>query len=184
MGKGIMFMIYMWLIVSIAGGVMQGTMMSVATTTLTADIDDDDTTITVSSTNGFPDSGFIQILDERIGYASKTSTTFKGNPAQPVLRGANDTDAVAHYTGERVRTVESSMLNSSMNYKLAVLTDSSGIVAFVTIPWAILTLLGSFMILPLAFLGTDFAILTYLWGVISLGIIVSVAVSLAGGRRV
>tara|TARA_Y100000310_G_scaffold166912_2_gene166624 strand:+ start:5483 stop:6037 length:555 start_codon:yes stop_codon:yes gene_type:complete len=184
MGKGVMFMIWMWLIVSLAGGVMQGTTVSVATTDLTTAISDTDTTVTVTSTNGFPDTGFITILDERIGYASKTTTTFDGNPAQPIVRGAHDTEAVAHSVGENVRTVESSMLNSSMGYKLAVLADSSGLLAFVTIPFALISLLASFFTLPLAFLGTDLEILTYLWAVISVGILVAVGVQLAGGRRV
>ena len=134
MGKAIMFMMFVWFIVTLAGGVMQGSRINVATTTLTSDIDEDDSTITVSSTNGFPDTGFITIVDERIGYSSKTSTTFKGSVAQPMVRGVSGTDAVAHTTGDKVRTVESSMLNQSMGYKVAVLSDASGLLAFVTIP--------------------------------------------------
>ena len=68
MGKGIMFMIYMWLAVSIAGGISMGNTTTVAATTLTADISATDTTINVESTEGFPDTGFIEIDDERIGY--------------------------------------------------------------------------------------------------------------------
>ena len=144
----------------------------------------DDDTITVSSTNGFPDSGFINILDERIGYADKTANTFTGSFAQPLVRGANDTDAVAHVVGENVRTIESSMLNQSMGYKLAVISDSAGLLAFVTIPFAFISLLASFFVLPLKFLGTDLEILTYIWGILSIGIVVSLGISLAGGRRV
>ena len=184
LGKMIMFMVWMWLIVSLGGGVMQGSTISVATTELTVAIDDDDDTITVISTNGFPDTGFITIIDERIGYASKTANTFGGNFAQPLVRGASGTEATAHEIGEDVRTIESSMLNQSMGYKLAVFSDPSGLIAFVTIPFAFLSLLGSFFVLPLSFLGTDLEILTYLWGVLSLGVIVGLAISLVGGRRV
>lgn len=183
MGKGIMFMIFMWLVVSIGGGVTQGSIIT-ASTSLTVAITDSDTTITVTSTNGFARSGFITILDERIGYASKTATTFKGNLASPLVRGANDTTATAHSVGEVVRTIESSMLNQSMGYKLAVITDASGLLAFVTIPFALLSLLGSFFVLPLAFLGTDLEMLTYLWGVLTIGILFSIGIALAGGRRV
>lgn len=184
MGKAIMFMLFVWVIVSIAGGVMQGSTVTVATTLLTVTIDDDDATITVTSTEGFADTGFITILDERIGYASTTATTFRGNFASPLVRGANGTTATAHTASERVRTVESSMLNQAMGYKLAVLSDSSGLLAFVTIPFALLSLLGTFLVLPLSFLGTDLEILTYLWGILSIGIIMSLAISLVGGRRV
>lgn len=183
MSKAVSFMMWMWLIVSIAGGVYQQS-TSVATTALTADINASTTTITVASTEGFPNSGIIVILDERIGYPSKTATTFKSIFAQPVIRGFGGTDNSSHVAGELVRTVESSMMNSSMSYKIALLTDSSGILAFVTIPLALLSLLGTFLTLPLGFLGTDLEILTYIYIVISIGIIVSIAIRLAGGRRV
>ena len=184
MGKAIIFMVWMWLIVSLGGGVMQGSTISVATTALTVAIDDADTTITVTSTNGFPDTGFITIIDERIAYASKTPTTFRGNLAQPLIRGASGTEATDHIIGEYVRTIESSMLNQSMGYKLAVISDTSGIIAFMTVPFAFITLIASFFILPLTFLGTDLEILTYLWGALSIGILVSLAISVIGGRRV
>ena len=124
------------------------------------------------------------ILDGQFGYSSETATTFKVNFASPVVRGASGTDAVSHAVGERVRTIESSMLNQAMGYKLAVITDASVILAFVTIPFALLSLLVSFFTLPLGFLGTDLEILTYLWGVLTIGILMSVGIALVGGRRV
>jgi hypothetical protein len=183
LGKAITFMLFVWFMVSIGGSVMQGS-VSAATTELTADIDDTIKIITVRSTNGFPDTGFIQILDERIGYSSKTPYTFEGNLAQPTVRGANSTEAVAHSDGELVRTVESSMLNQSLGYKLAVLSDTSGLIAFVTIPLNFILLLVSFLVLPLSFMGTDLEILTYIWGIIGIGILVSIGIALAGGRNV
>lgn len=183
MGKAIMFMVWIWIIVSIAGGVAQGS-VSVATTTLTADLASDGDTVYVTSTEGFTDVGFIYILDEKIGYASTTATTFKGNPAQPIVRGAGGTDAVDHYEGELVRTSESSMMNQSVNYKLAVIADSAGLQAFVTVPWAFITLIGTFFTLPLAFLGTELEILTYFWGVLTIGIIAAIGISWAGSRRI
>lgn len=184
MGKAIMFMVFVWIGVSILGGIFQGSTMAMATTELTKAIDDDDTTINVTSTDGFPDTGFITILDERIGYADTTDTTFEGSFAQPLLRGAQDTTATAHAVGELVRTRESSMLNDSLNYKIAVLTDASGMVAFIAIPFAFLSLLATFFTLPLGFMGTDLAILTYIWATIALGLLVVIALSIVGGRRV
>ena len=185
MGKAITFAAFMWLIVSLVGGVIQGSTISVATTALTSDINDTDTVIDVISTVGFPKSGFINILDERIGYSSITDTQFRGTVAiKPVLRGTQGTEAVAHVAGERVRTVESAMLNQSVGYNLAVMSDASGAVAFVTIPYSFVALLISFFVLPLGFLGTDLAILTYLWGVVSVGLIVGLGIQLIGGRRV
>ncbi len=76
-----MFMAFVWQIVTIGGGVAQGSV--IGSTPLTVAISDTDTTITVVSTNGFLDTGFITILDERIGYTSKTATTFKGSVTSP-----------------------------------------------------------------------------------------------------
>ena len=177
-------MLLVWMIVSLAGGVVQGSTVSMATTTLTADITAVDTVVTVSSTVGFPDAGFIDILDERIGYSSTTATSFRGTAViKPLIRGAQGTEAVAHVAGERARTIESAMLNQSVGYNLAVMSDSSGVLAFVAIPFSFIALLISFFVLPLGFLGTDLQILTYLWGVLTVGIIVALGIQLAGGRR-
>jgi len=189
LSKLITFMIYMWLAVVIAGGVVQGSTVSVATTTLVTAIDDDDTTITVRSTAGFPNVGFINILDERIGYSHTTATTFTqtmvvGDVVNPVIRGAEGTVAVAHVAGELVRTTESAILNQSLSYKLATMSDASGIVAFVTIPYAFISLIITFLTLPIGFLGTDLQIIAYIWGALSIGVIATIAISLVGGRRV
>lgn len=183
MGKAVMFMAFVWLIVCIAGGVQQMT-VTTAATSLTADIDADDDVIPVVSTEGFSDTGFIEVGDERIGYASTTNVTFKDNLAQPMVRGYGDTDAASHSEGAIVRTVESSMLNQSFGYRVAVLSDASGLLAFVTIPFAFIMLIGSFFVLPLSFLGTDLEILTYIWGVVGIGVLVALGIALAGGRRV
>ena len=184
MGKAVTFMVWMWIITTLAGGVMQGSTMTMSTTTLTAALTDADVVVNVTSTQGFPVPGFIVILDERIGYSATSATSFTGSVAQPIVRGANDTTAVAHNAGENVRTVESSMLNSSMGYRLAVLSDSSGLLAFVTIPFALISLMATFFTLPLGFLGTDLEVITYVWVAISIGMIVAIGIQLAGGRRV
>lgn len=189
MGKPIMFMIWVWLFVSLAGGIMQGS-TSTATTVLTANVSlAEANAITVNSTTGFPRTGTVVIGGEQIAYAEKTATTFRrtsfgGVTISPMVRGANGTIVATHVIGNGVRTVESSMLNASLGYKMAMITDASGLMVFVTIPFAFVSLIITFFTLPLAFLGTDFVILTYLWAVISIGIIVALAVTLAGGRRV
>ena len=182
MSKLLSFMIFIWLIVTVAGGIFQGSSV-VGATALTADITDVSTTVSVVSTDGFSNSGFIVVLDEKIGYSSKTATTFTGSLAKPMVRGASGTEAIAHVAGEVARTTESSMLNDSLGYNLAVLSDSSGILAFVTIPLAFLSLLATFFTLPLAFLGTDLQILVYIWAVISISVFVTIGIQFAGGRR-
>ncbi len=188
MGKAFMFFAFVWLIVTMAGGVVQGS-VSVATTLLTASITDSSTTLHVRSTDGFPDTGSIIIGDERIAYATTTATTFTqnvfgGDVTAPLVRGTEGTEAVAHVTGDRVRTVESGMMNQAANYNIAVIADASGLWAAVTIGLAVLRLLVSYLILPTSFLGTDLQIIAYLWWVGVAGMLVSLGIALAGGRRV
>lgn len=47
-------------------------------TTVNGAITADDATITVTSTQGFPESGYILIEDDKIAYTGKTTTTFTG----------------------------------------------------------------------------------------------------------
>lgn len=178
-----MFMMFMFVIVTIASNVMSGE-MGFARTALTADIDDDDDIITVARTIGFPDVGLIIIGDERIAYSDTSATTFEGSIAQPLLRGTGDTEAVAHPTGAKVSTLQGAMLNTAADYHIAVLADAAGLQAFVAIPVAALQLIGSFIFLPLTFLGTDLQILTVFWGVIGAGMLIALFIVLAGGRRV
>ena len=183
MGKGFMFMLFMFVIVNIASNVMQG-QSDFARTALTAGIDDDDTTITVASTTGFADVGLIVIGDERIVYSDITVTTFIGSLTQPLLRGSGGTEAVAHLSGAKVSTLQGAMMNTAADYHIAVLADASGLQAFVAKPVAFFQLIGSFIFLPLTFLGTDLQILTVFWGVIGAGMLISLFILLAGGRRV
>ena len=183
MGKLTMFMLFMFIIVNIASNVMSG-QLDFARTQLTADIDADDDTIPVSSTEGFSDVGLIVIGNERIAYSDTTATTFDEVLAQPLLRGVGGTEAVAHLTGAKVSTLQGAMMNTAADYHIAVLADAAGLQAFVAKPVAFFQLIGSFIFLPLTFLGTDLQILTVFWGVIGAGMLISLFIVLAGGRRV
>lgn len=183
MGKGFMFLMFMFIIVSIAGNVVAGS-VDFARTSLTADITDVTDPIPVSSTVGFPSVGIIVIGDERIGYSDTTATTFEGSVAQPLLRGTSGTEALAHSTGARVSTVSGAMLNTAASYHVAVMADAAGLQAFLAKPVAFFQLIGSFLFLPLDFLGTDLQILTVFWAVFGIGAIIALFIALAGGRRV
>ena len=187
--KGFMFMIWMFVIVSIAGNVLAGSTSLIATR-LTLDVPAGTVnTISVASTEGFASSGIIVIGDERIGYPSKTATTFErssvfGVTTNPIQRGMNSTIDTAHLSGVTVRTQEASLLNASVDYKIARIADSAGIIGMVTLPAKLLDLILTFFTLPLGFLGTDLAILTYIWGIVAIGMIFGIGMQLAGGRRV
>lgn len=187
--KGFMFMVWMFIIVSVAGNVVAGSTALVATR-LTANLAAGTVnSIPVASTTGFPDAGIIVIGDEKIGYPSKTATTFErsaiaGVTTNPILRGVSGTEDVAHSENDMVRTQEAGMLNASMDYKIARIVDTAGVVDFITLPVKLLDLVLSFFILPLDFLGTDLAVLSYIWIIVAVGMIVGFITALVGGRRV
>jgi len=182
-GRTVMFMGYMWIVTCLAGGIVSGVAPQ-ASTRLTADISATDTTIPVVSTVGFKCPGTIVIDGERIAYSHLTATTIGGTFWRPLIRGTGDVEATTHQEGAIVRMPESSLINDALSYNIALLSDASGLMSFITVPLALLNLIGSFMILPLSFLGTDLVILTIIWGVIAVGLLVSLWVALAGGRRV
>lgn len=62
-----------------------------AVTALDGGIDDSEVTVTVISTDAFPDSGVISIDSEIISYTGKTSTTFTG-----CIRGFDDSTPATH----------------------------------------------------------------------------------------
>lgn len=184
MGKASMFMMLVFIAVSLAGNVLAGD-VGFCRTELTADITAASATIPVTSTEGFSDVGIIVIGDERIAYSVRNATSFAGTlVVQPLVRGASDTEAVAHVTGDDVTTVPGAMLNTAANYHIAVLADASGLQGFVAGSVAFWQLIGSFLFLPLSFLGTDLEILSVVWGVVGIGMIISLVIALAGGRHV
>lgn len=66
---------------------------------ITANVAAADTTIHVTSTDGFPSSGVIYMGLETISYTGKTSTSFTG-----CTRGLWNSPALAHYTGDGENT--------------------------------------------------------------------------------
>jgi len=183
MGKLFMFIATCWVIVGLAGGVVEGN-ISYATTVLTENIDKDDTSLPVRSTNGFAEDGIVVIGTERIAYSDTSATSFDGSITQPMVRGAQNTTAQAHLTGDRVRTLESGMMNQSAQYNITVIQDTSGPQAFVTIPLAGLRLIGSYLKPPMQFLGTDLQILVYFWWALLAGTVIAIGLYLAGSRRI
>lgn len=173
----------MWLVTCLAGSMFEGN-VSVASTSLTADINAAVTTIPVVSTEGFSEPGTIVIGDERIAYSDIAGNNFDETLGQPLVRGAEDTIAIAHSAGARVRTVESGMMNTAVTYNIAVIADATGLWGAVTIGLAILRILGSFFTLPIGFLGTDLAIIGVIWWCMVAGMIISLGLALAGARRV
>ena len=183
MGKLTMFLFWMFLILSLSGNVVSGS-VSTAAVNLTQAVGASDTTIYVTSTTGFPGSGIIQIENEQISYSSTSRSTFSGNFARPLTRGVNGTAASAHPITAIVRTQEGGIMNAAASYSIATMSDSSGLQAFISVPLAFFTLIGTIIFMPLDFLGTDLSMLTYVWAIFGLGFLLAITVQMAGGRHV
>lgn len=93
-------------------------------TALTGNITNNSTTpIPVTSTVGFPNSGFIIIGTEIIQYTAKTATTFAGT----ITRGVKSTTNVAHNTGDKVAEAAAVTAGSAAAIDLDTVTYSNGI---------------------------------------------------------
>jgi hypothetical protein len=71
---------------------------SAAANTLNGNVAIDDTTVTLTSATGFPETGVIKINDEVIRYAQ-----LSGNNLEGLERGYNGTTAAAHTSGDAVK---------------------------------------------------------------------------------
>ncbi len=126
--------IFAYLLFSLIGFAITGD-EAFASTNLTTGIDQDDTTISVTSTANFLSADNIFIGEEKISYTSVTATSFTG-----VSRGVDKTDAAAHTAGNRVFNQSSNVLNTLAGYNIIVrISDLEGIAVlaapFLGIAW-------------------------------------------------
>ena len=89
-------------------------------TTLNGEVTADDATITVTSTNGFPSTGYIGVGDDKIQYTGKTSTTFTGCTS---VSAHDDASTVKPYvieisTTEPGGTISWQVLNEGTEFEL------------------------------------------------------------------
>ena len=181
-----MFFLIAWLGLTMLSGAMSGG-GGVAATDLTAGITAADTSIPVTSTDGFSgNGGVITIGTEEILYYGKDGTHFKGTiiPPHTLERGYNGTTAVAHTTGEMVYTEEMNLVNNALQMSIVKISDSSGIWKAIDMGSGFFSALGTFLTAPFGLLGSGMAWVTYIWGAMGLGFILTLFVALAGARRV
>ena len=173
------------LLIGMIGSALAGSVVG-ASTRLTAAITAASDTIPVGSTNGFESTGVIVIGSEHVAYASKTPTSFTGTVViSPLVRGADDTTAVLHATGEVVRTRQGAQFNSAASYNVVVITDSSGDWAAISTPLAVLRLIGSVTVPPISFIPPDVRnVATLIFGALVVGLLLAAGIALAGSRRI
>lgn len=91
-------------------------------TTLSANISNTDTTISVTTTSGFSNAGAIVIEAELITYTGKTATSFTG-----CTRGAAGSQNVSHTSGTSVAGAQVATANTSTLLQLNTTTLSNGV---------------------------------------------------------
>lgn len=180
MSKLITFFLLGLLFMGIFGAIIQGG-GGPATTRLTAPITATDTTIPVVSTAGFLNVDDIMIGNERILYSSKDATNFY---VATNGRGYEGTIADTHSELDNVMSKSAGAMNKMAGYNISLITEATGAWALVTLPFALLKLIANAVWIDFSFLGTDLAIISYIWIAMGLGLILTVALSIVNRRSV
>lgn len=180
MAKLVTFFILGLLIVGIIGAVQQGG-GGVTTTRLTTDIDHDDMTVPVVSTANFLNMDYVLIDNEKILYSSKDATNFY---VATNGRGYDSTPATDHDERTNVHSAASGIVNSMAGYNVSIITEAAGIWAVFTLPLAIFRLMANALYINFTYLGSDLAIISYIWIALGVGLIVTIVIQLVSGRRV
>lgn len=179
MAKYITFFIFLFIGASVLSAFMEGG-GGIVTVALAAPIDADDVSIQVASTSDFLSADYIVIGEEKILYTNTDATHFLN-----CTRGYDGTTAKAHTAGAMIYTADASAVNSALGFSIAATSDSMGIWAAVTIPFYFLTrTLPHIVMMNFSFLSGQLAIVGWFFFAAGAGLIITLAISLAGGRRV
>lgn len=111
MDKAFLGLAMIWLFGQMLSFGMEGA-QGVVTTTLTTDVGRTATSISVTSTTGFAESGTIVIREEIITYSGTTSTSFVG-----LTRGVDDTEPQGYDSGDIVYSEASGVINSLLDFR-------------------------------------------------------------------
>lgn len=174
MGKFVISYMLVYLLFSMLSSVMSGG-GGVTATQLTANIDDDDTTIPASTT-GFLEADIIYIEGEEIPYSGKTANSFTG-----CTRGYADSDAESHTSGTVIYTKSTDVLNAAFGFNVIKTGEAYGTMGVVNIGFRFLTRgiseLASF---NFAFLTGDWIYFRYIGMAIGFGLIIVFAIMAMG----
>lgn len=182
MAKLVTFFLIVFTGMAILSGIMEGGGGIVATQ-LNGDLTAAATTVIVDDVDGYLSADYIVIGDEQILY---TGTTTAPSPRfTGCTRGYGGTEAVAHADDSRVYTASASAINNALGFNIAATADSMGLWATITVPWNFLSkTMPRIIMLNWSFLAGELAILAYFFFAAAAGLIITLALYLAGGRRV
>lgn len=180
MAKAIAFMLLLYFGMALCVGMLAGG-GGYAATSLTADIDADDSTMPVVSTNGFLSSAdYVEIKDEKILYVDTTDTSFTG-----CVRGYEGTTAKTYPAGTMVYTTSASTVNNAMGFNIAATVDTMGLWAIITIPFNFLIkTVPQLLLMPYQLFRGDLVIMATILVLIQVAVVITIAMSFIGARRV
>lgn len=87
---------------------------SLAATKLVTAVDDNDVSMSVRSTQGFTNAGWLEVNSEKIGYNGRTSTSFTN-----LTRGYRSTSAAAHAAGTMIYSPSTGAMNAGLGFSIA-----------------------------------------------------------------
>ena len=192
MAKMTTFFILVWAVGIIYGATMQGS-GGVVVTEVAAIVAEADVSVTVDSIAGFPPEstpGNVIPATQRVIWIDGEQIYYDALDTAPprftgLTRGSADGESASdHAIDAKVYSTVAWLMNSTGDYEIVNLADTAGSWSAVTTPWGVITNIGTFIVLPLTFAGTDLALLTYVYSALGAGYLLALGLSLAGGRRV
>jgi len=180
MALAIIFYLLLYFGMSLCVGIIAGG-GGYAATSLTDAVDEDDVTLEVVSTNGFLSTDYIEFSDgEKVLYAGTTDTSFTG-----CTRGYEESTATVHAIGAMIYTTSASTVNNAMGFNVAATVDSMGKWSIVTVPWNFATkTVPRLLMMPYQLFVGDLVIFAVILVIIQVAIVITIAMSFIGARRV
>ncbi|MGH7774640.1 MAG: hypothetical protein ACREQA_20645 [Candidatus Binatia bacterium] len=116
-----MFFLFSYLSAIVLSFTLEG-VTGLATATLTANIDADDTTFAVDSTDNWLTSDHFNVDAEIVCYSGKTATSFTG-----LTRGCKNTTPGAHTAGTRIYNEGTNVANQAIGFNIVQTISDDGV---------------------------------------------------------
>lgn len=179
MSKALAFMLLLYFGLALCVGILAGG-GGYAATSLTVGVDGDDVVLPVGSTSGFLSTDYIEIGSEKVLYTGVTATTFTG-----CSRGYDGTTAGSYPIGTAVYTTSASVVNSALGFNIAATVDSMGLWSIVTVPFNFVTkTVPQMLLMPYMLFRGNLVIFAVVLVLIQIAIVITIAMSFIGARRV
>jgi len=180
MGKAIAFVLLLYFGMALSVGILAGG-GGYAATSLTDAVDEDSAILEVVSTSGFLDTDYIEFSSgEKVLYTGTTDISFTG-----CTRGYEGTTANEYAVGTMIYTTSASTINNAMGFNIAATIDSMGTWSIITVPFNFLVkTMPRLLMMPYQLFRGDLAIVAVILVLIQMAIVITIAMSFIGARRV